>query len=273
MEKKHSINFHQTFYSNLEYISKILMLGDYAEFYTKEEISEITGIPTGKSSGKVVPHIKYSEYMNLITFVNDGDKYKISRTDLGELIYNEDLFIEENVTKFLCHYFLTSKSFGAPMWFDVYRYFQAEYGKKIRVGLVDAELEEKYGKKVKLNPFNGCYLNNYSFEELGLLSIEDECYMFNEFKYNGDYLYAVLFCLFKELEALDNNRREFSETEIFENLFWQKALNWDEVKGMNLLEQAEEKGILSINKQLLPVTIIMNTNSRSLLNDIYSNLI
>ena len=52
-----SINFHKTFATQDSYISKILGLAEQGYSGTKEEISEITGIPTGKTSGKVVPHI------------------------------------------------------------------------------------------------------------------------------------------------------------------------------------------------------------------------
>ena len=35
---------------------------------TKEEISCLTGIPTGKTSGKVIPHTRYAAYMGFIEY-------------------------------------------------------------------------------------------------------------------------------------------------------------------------------------------------------------
>lgn len=48
--------------------SKIMELAKDNYSGSKEEISEKTGIPTGKTSGKVVPHILYAQYMGLTTY-------------------------------------------------------------------------------------------------------------------------------------------------------------------------------------------------------------
>ena len=60
-----SVNFHKTFSPQDSYITKILDLAKDNYTGTKEEISEETGIPTGKTSGKVVPHILYAQYIRL----------------------------------------------------------------------------------------------------------------------------------------------------------------------------------------------------------------
>lgn len=62
-----SVNFHKTFSPQDSYITKILELAKENFIGSKEEISEETGIPTGKTSGKVVPHILYTQYMGLTT--------------------------------------------------------------------------------------------------------------------------------------------------------------------------------------------------------------
>ena len=66
MKSISNLNFHQTFPPNLEYLSRLLEITDMTDDLTKEEISEITGIPTGKSSGKVEPHVEYGIYMGLL---------------------------------------------------------------------------------------------------------------------------------------------------------------------------------------------------------------
>ena len=63
-----SVNFHKTFAPQDSYISKILELAEQGYSGNKEEISDITGIPTGKTSGKVIPHILYSKYMGINKF-------------------------------------------------------------------------------------------------------------------------------------------------------------------------------------------------------------
>ncbi|MCJ8343045.1 MAG: hypothetical protein MJH09_09410, partial [Cetobacterium sp.] len=98
MNKNINLNFHQALSFSKDYLAKILKISDGSSFLTKEEISEITGIPTGKSSGKVVPHIYYGLYMGLITFSYENKRYNLNRTSLGNLILKEDSYLTENLT-------------------------------------------------------------------------------------------------------------------------------------------------------------------------------
>ena len=100
MDKKQSVNlnFHATFCPDFEYIAKIIQIADQYDGLTKEEISEITGIPTGVSTGKVEPHIYYAKFMNLINFEKANAKYKIKLTSLGKEILNEDPYFLESIS-------------------------------------------------------------------------------------------------------------------------------------------------------------------------------
>ena len=57
------LKFHETFQPESSYLAKILDLASQNYVGTKFEISDITGIPTGKQKGKVEPHIKYASYI------------------------------------------------------------------------------------------------------------------------------------------------------------------------------------------------------------------
>ena len=63
MIKGSVLEFHKTFSAETGYVSKILQLAIEKISGTKDELSKISGIPTGKTSGKVIPHIKYAAYM------------------------------------------------------------------------------------------------------------------------------------------------------------------------------------------------------------------
>ena len=100
MNKKVDVSFHGTFPPTLRYISEIVKLASQNFSGTKEEISEITGIPTGEKTGKVVPHIKYAKFMNLITSSDiENGKFNLELTDLGQLIYQEDKFFIDKISK------------------------------------------------------------------------------------------------------------------------------------------------------------------------------
>ena len=66
MVKQVNMNFHQTFKPACKYISSILDIADGTSWLSVKDISGMTGIPQGASSGNVEPHISYAEYMGLI---------------------------------------------------------------------------------------------------------------------------------------------------------------------------------------------------------------
>ena len=68
LENKVNLNFHQTFKPEKQYIGSILNVADNTDGIGVQEISSYTGIPNGKSSGKVEPHIIYANYMGLIEY-------------------------------------------------------------------------------------------------------------------------------------------------------------------------------------------------------------
>lgn len=88
------INFHKTFAPQDSYLTAIMELASQGFVGTKEEISEITGIPTGKTSGKVVPHILYAQYMGLTSHTLANSKYSLSLTELGKLVLENDKYLQ-----------------------------------------------------------------------------------------------------------------------------------------------------------------------------------
>ena len=276
-KNKVNVNFHETFNPDFEYISKIIQIADNYEDLTKEDISELTGIPTGIKSGKVEPHINYAKLMNLINFNKEKGRYTITKTELGKIIENEDLYFLENISKLVCSYFLTSKLYGAQIWCEVVRNMSSKYGNTIKENIVLKELEDLFNVNINLTPFRSCYNSEKSLLSLGLVNIEEvdgeNLIVFNKNKYYDENIYVYGYTLIKELEAIDSNRKEFTIDEIFEDIKWQKGYCWDEDIAMNILEKLNDLNIISLNRQLNPITIIINVNSEEIVDEIYSFLI
>lgn len=276
-KKKVNLNFHKSFNPDFEYIAKIVQIADTCEGLTKEEISELTGIPTGAKSGKVEPHIDYAKLMNLIDFKKEGGKFYIYTTSLGQLIQNEDPYFLESLSKLVCSYFLTSKIYGAPMWYEIIRYMSNKHGNRIKESVIVKELSQKFNININMTPFRSCYKNEESLASLNLINIEEvdneNLIIFNENTYNDENIYVYAYTLIKDLEGLDNNRKEFSIYEIFSNIAWQRGFCWNEEFAMEILEKLNDLNIISLNRQLNPITVIINKKSEDIVNEIYSLLI
>lgn len=296
-QKRYSINFHGTFLPDLINISRLLEIADNYDYITKEEIFELTGIPTGEFTGKVEPHIKYAQYMTLIDFskesfrrYNEDDgkkttitKYLLKKTLLGEKVFFEDGYFQEDISKLLCHYFLTSKYFGAKMWFEIFRKLPTYLGNEIPGEYLNIEINKIFNlnKDIKLGAFNGTYNNDSSLALLNLLTIQEgedrsnrsNNYIFNKHHYNEEFLFVYTYTLLKDLLSIDSTRKEFTIDEIINDIMWNRAFVWDEDQAMDTLNRIEEKGLIKINKQLNPVTIILNTTEEELVNKLYSMIL
>lgn len=75
MESSVNLNFHQTFKPEKQYIGSILDVANMNKALSIKDISALTGIPNGKSSGKVEPHIQYANFMGLVDFEKKMDLY------------------------------------------------------------------------------------------------------------------------------------------------------------------------------------------------------
>jgi hypothetical protein len=82
-----SANFSQTFLPDRRLISLLVTFAEKGRGGNKREISELTGIPTGESTGKVEPIIYFSLAMGLIKASNDKGVWRLELSDLGSCGY------------------------------------------------------------------------------------------------------------------------------------------------------------------------------------------
>ncbi len=114
MITRSKLTFHQSFQAELSNISKILGLGH--DQGTKEDISEETGISTGKQKGKVEPAIRYATFMGLLEHEVSQGMYTLTPTKLGKVVLQEDPYLQEILTLWLCHAQMCHPLVGAPQW-------------------------------------------------------------------------------------------------------------------------------------------------------------
>lgn len=269
MKRDYKINFHQSFPVTIDYLGKLLSLPEANSGYTKEEIAEKTGIPTGKSSGKVVPHIQYAKYCNLLDYEVKKGKYKLKLTELGKLIKIEDNKISEEITLEIILYFLSSKNIGADQWYYIMRELLGQ--KNLTEDFIQTMLKKRYGldKKILLGPVKNTYINNNT----NYIASDKEIFLCYK-KPSKEKVYAYAYTLITEIENeyLFNGRREIIIEEL-DILKWREGHLLSLQDSNKVLNWLEEKGILRMNKQLNPTTIICLKNSKEILPLLYSLLL
>lgn len=267
-----NLNFHQTFKPEVQYISSILSVADGETAFNIKDISNMTGIPNGKSSGKVEPHIYYASYMGLIDYKKEDKKYILSKTTLGRVVSLEDPGIQEELTVLLCHAMMCRKEYGADVWGAIFTAILPKYKSGIKKDLLLKELEVFFAGKINaknLAPFFSSYED--MFETLGVLRVKDENVSVISLPYNKEFIYLYAYILWMLWDEQIANQDEISSIQ-FESLNFGDIFGWNEEQEYKVLENLSDAGIIRLNRQLMPYTILKLISIDVLVDKLYSEL-
>lgn len=272
MSQAVSINFHQTFRPEKQYIAAILELAGDSTVRSVKEISSLTGIPNGERSGKVEPHIIYAGCMGLISYEKKDGGYSLSRTSLGETIYMEDPGLQENLTIIVCHSMMQRDNGGAPLWNTIIKKIMPLYRTGIKKDMLLKELVAPFdGKATTKNiaPFFGSF-DSY-FDSLGLLVDEGESIKIESLQYDKEFIYAYAIAFLTYWNEMYPGQDEITSTQMDELLFGE-VFGWDMQTEYEVLEHFADKGIIRMNRQLMPYTILKLTEVEDLYCRLFSEL-
>lgn len=267
-----SLNFHQTFRPEKQYIAAILELAEDSTVRTVKEISSLTGIPNGESSGKVEPHIVYATYMGLISYEKKDGGYSIFRTPLGETIYMEDPGLQENLTLLVCHSMMQRENDGAPLWSTIIKKIMPLYRTGIKKDILLKELETPFdGKATTKNiaPFYGSF--DSFFDSLGFLIDVGESIKIEPLQYNKEFIFAYAITLLSFWDELYSEQDEITSVQMDE-LHFGEVFGWNMQTEYEVLEHLADKGIIRMNRQLMPYTILKLVEVEDLYCRLYSEL-
>lgn len=275
MINRSQLKFHETFQPELNYISKILGLAAEEFRGSKFDIGDCTGIPTGKQKGKVEPNIKYANYMGLVDYCVEKGEYSLNLTPLGKEVFVQDKYLHENLTHWLCHYGITRPIDGAPQWsFLVHtgytgfvsgvssEYLLAQANKAFGVGM---SFEELFGV-VKRS-----YLDGF-FSALDYLEWGDSV-LFHENSENQEFIFVYAYAIIKSWERLIPEKDEITFLELQDTIGFGKTFGFNENETNYVLDTLSSEGMLSLNRQLFPTTLIRTAHASDVISVLYSRLL
>ncbi len=270
-KEKVNLSFHETFPPTLRYISEILQLAGKNFEGTKEEISEETGIPTGADGGKVVPHIKYAKYMGLIEddTVNKG-KYNLQLTPIGRLIYLEDKYFMDKISKILINYLLCDDEKGAPHWSFLFNHFNYTLDSEYSMATIEDYAKMYFGKSAKMTVVKSMYINDYGFDDLRLISEGfNKNLVFERGFIQQDAYYVYAYTLLSSWEQYFKDKIELSIDDISNKIKWNNKFGFDYNTMLEVFDELESLDIIKMNKQLSPITIIKTEEADKIMGNIY----
>lgn len=274
---KVNINFHQTFQPEAEYISMIILNAGQISGKTVQEISSITGIPQGKSSGKVEPHLSYAQYMGLIDLSNGTDGKVITLTSLGKQVMLEDPGLQEPLTLWLCHALMVSPRSGAPLWKEMFMSVLPKYHGKIKMDMAINELDSIFTSNVSkknFTPFYKSYSESGMLGNIDVLEVDSENdeIVLNHHQYTSEFDYLYAYILFKYWDELFDEALEITADEL-ELMRYRYVFGWSEAEEYEVLEHLNDLQMIRLNRQLSPFTIVKQISMDELEEKLYTNLI
>lgn len=267
-----NVNFHKTFKPEKQYIGSILDVANHAEAMGIKDISKYTGIPTGDSSGKVEPHISYAKYMGLIEVEKKEKLFSLKRTKLGEVVSMEDPGLQEELTILLCHAMMMRDIGGADVWRAVLKKILPLYHSEMKKDTLIKELEHLFDGKVNRKNF-APFLSSYEgmFAGLNILFMEGDNIKINSLPYNKEFIYLYAYVLFEYWDELFAGVEEISSVQL-ETLNFGKVFGWDTKEEYEILEYLSDNGLVRLNRQLTPYTILRLADKDIVLERLYSEL-
>lgn len=268
--KAENLNFHQTMTAERPHLAKLLELADNEQWLTKEEIFNLTGIPTGKSSGKVVPNILYAEKMGLLKFKLDKQRYSILKTKLGSQIFLTDPLLLSDQTQLILHYNLTSSN-GAGLWRFVFRKYTDINKVFYESDLHSAACFQFAKSKINLTPVKNTYTKSISLGDLSFLDLNKNKWVFSSHRPLRSFTTLYGYLLLSEWEQLVPKQDELTIHDISSSIAWNKAFLWDNEVTKEVLSWITDKGIIDINNQLNPAIVMRICSSNSILSTLFSD--
>lgn len=278
MINRSQLKFHETFQPEVGYVAKILELASANFSGNKFEISEKTGIPTGNQKGKVEPHIRYATYMGLISFEYEKGVYSLELTPLGTEVYEQDSYLHEELTKWLCHYCISRKNKGAPQWAFMVNEAHSGFIQGITPDRLFAQASAVFDSNVTYEEAFGVMKRSYIdgfFSSLGYISINEDNgeFCFNEIPEREELLYSYAYAIMCSWDDLLPDKKEITLIELNNELAFGKIFGLTDESVSEILDELADEDILTVSRQLFPATIIRTSCVEDLIPRLYSRLL
>lgn len=273
---KSQLRFHETFQPEQTHISRILQLADQEFSGDKFAIRDETGISTGEQKGKVEPTIRYAAYMGLISYECTKGVYALRLTDEGRTVYENDAYLQEDLTRWLCHYGLSRPEQGAPQWSYLVHNAHCGFQNALSMEALMRQATQFFGVDIAFKDLFSVVRLAYRegfLSSLDYVRWDDEQITYQEHSYSPDQLYLYGYALLDSWDRRFPGQREITVPQIEEQIGIGKifGLNWDDMRVT--LDLLADSGIVSLNWQLFPTTVIRKIDTEECLTRLYDCLL
>lgn len=253
-----AVNFHKTFIPERRLIAQLLRYAALGKEGSYGEISAETGIPMGKSSGKVPAIIDYARGMGLIVLGKPGKKEakRPVLTDLGRVVYTVDPYLSEPLTQWVLHLNLCRPDIGAQQWHLCFAKGTDVLGLEFTESQLEKLLQDHLGRG---RNHSGLVVNTYIDDAalararvLKKSSENKSNSMVRRQKAPLDEIYASAYAAFilEAMEAFFPEQMQVSVEDFDRATGWTNVCGWNKSELGTVLEKIQRTGMLAVDRQL-----------------------
>ena len=254
--KRLSISFHQTFIPERLYITAFLRFVASGKTGTDQEISEETGIPVGKVSGKVPAIICYCTGMGLISIEKGSSvaKRSFNLTQFGRCVLLEDANLSEDITQWLAHFHLCRRQGGAEIWYLCFAKGYPVLGMEFSENEITEYLARISGSRNRsvVGPLLRTYEESASLKTAGIISRAHRVVKREPAPLLTGFRAGYSAFMLSLWDAHFPTEQQVTVADFEKETFWQNMTGWDSRQYEVALDLVHDAGAVQIDKQMRP---------------------
>lgn len=258
------INFHKTFIPERHLLAALMDYAAVGKAGTLQEISADTGIPMGKTNGKVPAIIDYARGMGLLEVRPGAEKgVKVPvLTNFGRAVFIEDKYLSEELTQWMVHMNLCRSDFGALAWNAVF-----SKGRSVLGGRFDTQQLEDYLVTIsgagndRTGPLLRTYLEDAALARTRVVETSGGTIIRRKAPLLDVYALAYTAFVLDLIESFFPDQTQVSLTDLQKETGWLDICLWKEADIEILCSLMGKKRYISIDRQRQPW--IIETLSRA----------
>ncbi|WP_435402145.1 hypothetical protein [Halomonas sp. RA08-2] len=219
---------------------------------TVMEISKMTGIPTGKSTGKVKPLIQYAQGMGLLDFESrrGSGEMLLSLTPLAKIVLREDPHLLEENTQWALHLMLCRRNGGAEAWYAVFVDAAAVFGRRFREEQFEYFLNNRFGlSRDAVGPLLRIYADPASLAKAAAIAQEDDQVLLRKVPVQPALYDTVSALLFLTWDAAMPADTQVALSGLEDNSGLVTATGWGLEEQTQFLIALESAGFVRVDRQ------------------------
>lgn len=249
------ISFHKSFIPERQLLAEMLSFAAEEKCGNFNFISQETGIPMGRETGKVQPILNYARGMGLISLNNQANSAtkRPVLTPFGRVVYEEDVFMSEPLTQWIAHINLCRSDIGAKVWHEVFAHSKKTLGISFSKHELEDYLTGRFdaGSK-RAGPVVGAYKDEAALGRSGVLTVNDEQITRNKAPIIDYFTLPYSAVILSLLESFFSEHVQVTVTDFNEKTNWFDVCLWNDVDVENVFAMIERKQFISFDRQMKP---------------------